>query len=147
MAASDSNRTRADGVSVTKLPELRRALERRYPGVTVSWCEFRKYPGDHEDHPGVEGLTICFTGRWEDLIAHGLALSPRSKRSDPIDEFGTARPGADFGDESSYVIHHTYDGDPIVSRGHTFPSRTLETQVERLWRRVVKLPRQIATRP
>ncbi len=118
------------------LPRLKRALERRYPGVTVNTCERRRYV----DKTG-EGVSIMFMAKnAEVLIGYGLARRhPRiacellAMGAPEVEGSGSCGSG-----HAAYVCHHCYDGE---SGSHTYPPKWVVTEYERLMRRVRKSKR------
>jgi hypothetical protein len=90
---------------VERLPQLQRALERRYPGVTVHTCEYRAFPAHHDARGGGDGITLCFrVQRGSDLLVRCGLAPDTTARSGP-DEFGTLRYGGEC-DGYTYVYHH-----------------------------------------
>src|ERR1700683_4003504 len=80
-----------------ELPALRRALERRYPGVRVTFCEFRTWNDD-----GSQGPAITFAADRETLLRYGLAQPPKHPNAPGTlqfrNEWGTGGAGGESGE-------------------------------------------------
>lgn len=123
--------------TITPLPALKRALERRYPGVRIGVCEWRRYT----DKTG-EGYSISFyAANAETLIRHGLARrDPRRLRKLLATGPETTCGGTECSNHS-WVVHHCYDGEPDMPGSRTYPPKWVVTEYERLMRRVRKSKR------
>lgn len=119
-------------VKTTELPGLRRALERRYEGVTVEMCERRLYSDGHE------GQTVNFRALDATvLIGHGLARpDPRTAAGLIIPGMAEERGGGHVYSDYAYVVHHSYDDDPPMPGSRMFPPRKTTIEVERIIRRM-----------
>src|SRR5438094_389193 len=118
---------------VTHLPALWRALERRYPGVTISVCELRRYAD------GREGVTCSYRADVETLLRYGLAKVGPDKYGItgllvPFEEFEITGGGAAHPGQGAYVCHHTYDGNPRMPGTRQWPPKWVEKEVARIWR-------------
>lgn len=137
MSASDMKRA-------TELPRLRRALEQRYPGVSVHHCELRVYSD------GREGCTVEFRAETaEVLIRHGLARR-EARNTRKLVAIGGPEVGGDgFEPDGSFawVIHHIYDGVPDMPGSRTYPPKYIVAEFERLMRRMRRSKRPIQPEP
>ena len=125
----------AEIIRTCALPRLREALERRYPGVTVSFCEWR----EHDD--GTTGATITFDAPLETLLRHGLAQHTRRRGVGGELSGGDGLGGQFTGcrhSDGAYVVHHQYDRDPRMAGKRTWPPKWVEKEVARIWRRISK---------
>jgi hypothetical protein len=129
--------------TATPLPALARALERRYPGVTVGCCEKRLYAHGHE------GFAYEFhTKRSELLVEYGLASLDKEHKSKSGHRDLLAMPAAETlgngrmeRNGTAYVVHRSHTGDPDVGTGRAFPLKKTQVEFERIWKRI-KAPRK-----
>lgn len=124
------------------LPELASALQRRYPLVRVSaqlQCQ---------DNDGRSYQTLAFAGCPEQLQRYGLAKLVRRRGGSRRDfshrtDCGTECRGGINSDGSAWVFHHTVvvENDEDLGARVPFPSKTLQEQVQRIWRRITRAER------
>src|SRR5256885_1553825 len=133
-----------DENTVTELPSLRHALERRYPGVRITCCQHRRR---HED--GREGITCGYSAPLDTLVRYGLATvvfdrSGKAELVSPFKEFEITGSGAAYTGKPAYIYLHCYDSDPVMPGERQYPPKGVEKEVARIWRRIT---RSVKVRP
>jgi hypothetical protein len=123
---------------ITRLPELERALERRYPGVKVE--AFLRDPEKMS-----AGYTCTFhASRAKVLYDYGLATPAMDGERCGLIAVAAAPEVIGSGSwrdkGAAYVCHHLLD-DPVVPSGRAFPLRKTVKEVDRMWRRISTSPR------
>jgi hypothetical protein len=140
-STSEQNRIVLHVFTATKLPALARALERRYPGVTVGACEKRLYAHGHE------GFVYEFhTTKPDLLVEYGLASLGKEWKSGRRDLLAatmaeTTGSGVHSSGNGAYVFHGSHSGEPDVGKGRVFPLKKTQAEFDRIWKRI-KAPRK-----
>ena len=142
MAESTITPRRPDGRPIREidLPNLRRALRARYPGVTVGTCERREYAY------GLSGMTIEYRAAKETLLRYGLASAADPRRIELESEWETVGCGSRAGGSGDcwHIYHHSGDWDPDMPGTRQWPPKGVQKEVERIWRRISKSVRREA---
>jgi hypothetical protein len=125
----------------TPLPTIARALERRYPGVSVKCCEARV------NDDGTEGVVYGFSAKADLLIRYGLAKrGQRDELKATAGDSETVGSGTDCRGDSTYVYHWMSADEPRVIHGRTYPLKKTVQEFERIWKRISRpLPARAAS--
>ena len=121
--------------TATNLPQIARALERRYPGVRVH-TESRAFPDGHVV------LFLAFTAATADLlVSYGLAERVLDNHGEfefkaVSNDSETAGFGSRSSDGDYHVYHFSDDGPPQVGAGRTFPLQKHQREFARIWKRI-----------